>query len=331
MLGLSQGPPRYGEENEGAGLLTVTSNDATEDMIILKSRNPQFGRNPIGSGNEYGLGQALILFDEAGGSRNNATRFRVDGYGGVGTADGVHIATGLNQTDPNYNANVTQQLWLDQGNWTGGSNALTGIVFSTKTGYAGRWIFAYYPGLATLAWAFSAANKDLELYDDTGTSAFAALYYGTTPSFGIRAAFFAGVAGTIPLYIRLAAAQTADAIQVQNSTPTSVFRVTNIGSVIAQNSATLNSVVSSPAVSSGVAFTPSANFDTMVYVQLNATVAGSFTVTMGPSTGAENTLANAVAMLINSDLVFTARVPATWKVVVTVTSVTIGQTRVVTA
>ena len=89
--------------------------------------------------------------------------------------------------------------------------------------------------------------------------------------------------------------------------------------------------VSSPAVVSGVAFTPSATTDSMVYLQITATGAGTFTVTMGPATGAENTLANAVALLATGNVdVPSYRVPAGWKMVVTVVTATITQTRVVT-
>lgn len=75
---------------------------------------------------------------------------------------------------------------------------------------------------------------------------------------------------------------------------------------------------------SGTAFTPSTSSDTVVYMQLNAVVAGSYTLTYGPSTGAENTVGDAVAMVIGSDDLVTLRVPAGWKVVLTASSVTIG-------
>jgi hypothetical protein len=87
--------------------------------------------------------------------------------------------------------------------------------------------------------------------------------------------------------------------------------------------------VTSPVVSSGVAFTPFAAGNAMVYIQLNAAAAGSYTITMGPNTGAENTIANAVAMVLGSDELVTLMVPGGWKVVATLVTVTIGQTRVV--
>ena len=75
---------------------------------------------------------------------------------------------------------------------------------------------------------------------------------------------------------------------------------------------------------SGTAYMPSGAFPAEVTFQLNAAVAGSFTLTFGPATGAEYTVANAVAMLVGSDLVFTKHIPQGWKYILTATSVTIG-------
>ena len=91
-----------------------------------------------------------------------------------------------------------------------------------------------------------------------------------------------------------------------------------------------SAAVTSPAVSSGVAFTPNATLDAMVYMQLAAAAAGSYSLTMGPTTGAENTIGNAVAVAIGAPPLLTLRVPAGWKAVLTVTTITIAQTRVVT-
>ncbi|MDA8311450.1 MAG: hypothetical protein M0Z46_12725 [Actinomycetota bacterium] len=88
--------------------------------------------------------------------------------------------------------------------------------------------------------------------------------------------------------------------------------------------------VSSPTVASGVAFTPSATTDSMLYVQTDAAVAGTYTITMGPTTGAEHVVATAVKQLVGSDDLTTVRVPASWKVIVTVVTVTIGHVLVVT-
>ena len=91
-----------------------------------------------------------------------------------------------------------------------------------------------------------------------------------------------------------------------------------------------SAVVTTPAVVSGTAFTPSVTTDAMVYVQTDAAVAGTYTITMGPTTGAEHVVATAVKQLVGSDDLTTVRVPASWKVVVTVVTVTIGHVLVVT-
>lgn len=111
-------------------------------------------------------------------------------------------------------------------------------------------------------------------------------------------------------------------------TPSSV-RSVNLGGVL-QPEVSPVPAVTTPAVVSGTAFTPSASANSTVYVQTNAAAAGSTTITMGPSTGAENTIANAVAQVVGSDELFTLRVPAGWKVVVTVAGVTIGSVVVIT-
>lgn len=87
--------------------------------------------------------------------------------------------------------------------------------------------------------------------------------------------------------------------------------------------------VSNPAVTSGVAFEPSATTDSTVYFQINASAAGSYTLTIGPL-GTENTIASGVAMVVGSDALVTLRVPATWQVVITLTTVTLASTTVVT-
>ena len=87
--------------------------------------------------------------------------------------------------------------------------------------------------------------------------------------------------------------------------------------------------VSTPAVTSGTAFAPSLISNATIYFQINAAVAGSYTLTMGPSTGAEYTIGSAVAMLVGSDDLVTLVVPRGWLVVLTLTSVTLGSTTVV--
>jgi hypothetical protein len=84
--------------------------------------------------------------------------------------------------------------------------------------------------------------------------------------------------------------------------------------------------VASPAnPTSGVAFTPSTTFDSTVVFQF--TLSGTVVVTIGPSTGAENNLVNGAAVVANGSEQFPC--PATWKMIITLTTATLAQTRVV--
>ena len=87
--------------------------------------------------------------------------------------------------------------------------------------------------------------------------------------------------------------------------------------------------VAAPAVTSGTAFTPSVASNSTVYFQINAGSAGSYTLTMGPTTGAENTIASAAAVTVGNDVLVSLVVPRSWLVVLTLTTVTLGSTTVV--
>lgn len=87
--------------------------------------------------------------------------------------------------------------------------------------------------------------------------------------------------------------------------------------------------VTTPSVSSGVAFTPSATQNAQVTFQF-AAATGSYDLTYGPTTGAENTLASAAATLIGEADVVSFMVPKGWKVVLTLTTVTLAATLVTT-
>lgn len=77
--------------------------------------------------------------------------------------------------------------------------------------------------------------------------------------------------------------------------------------------------VSNPTPSSGVAFTPNANYTTQTVITSNCSVAGSVAVTMGPSTGAEDTVTSAVSLLAGQGETVTFIVPDGYKVIVTTT------------
>lgn len=99
--------------------------------------------------------------------------------------------------------------------------------------------------------------------------------------------------------------------------------------VSAGNDTSSGATVTAPSVSSGVAFTPSTTKNAQVTFQF-AAATGSYTLTYGPSTGAENTLASAAATLINESAVVSFMVPKGWKVVLTLTTVTLAATLVTT-
>ncbi len=76
--------------------------------------------------------------------------------------------------------------------------------------------------------------------------------------------------------------------------------------------------------SSGVALTPLATSDAMVSLPIVATTTGTAKVTIGPSTGAENTHVPVSALVALLGLNYTLRVPKGWKVVITITGVTVA-------
>ena len=76
---------------------------------------------------------------------------------------------------------------------------------------------------------------------------------------------------------------------------------------------------------SGTALEVTAVSDTILTVQLTATVAGHASMTVGPTTGAEHVIATDLLMVAGSSTVVTAKVPAEWKVIVTVVTVAISR------
>ena len=80
------------------------------------------------------------------------------------------------------------------------------------------------------------------------------------------------------------------------------------------------------AVVSGAAVTPNATSDSLVNVNVAATTVGTVTVTYGPVTGAENVWCPSTALLAGMGESIALRVPAGWKMVVTLTGVTVTAT-----
>jgi hypothetical protein len=103
------------------------------------------------------------------------------------------------------------------------------------------------------------------------------------------------------------------------------FSVTYNGNVTLTNSNTSAGVTIPTAVTvtSGSAFTPATGSDCEIFFIVTA--AGTLTMTYGPSTGAENPLVTAVAVPLGAS--FTKRIPAGWKVVITLTTATISSVK----
>ena len=113
-------------------------------------------------------------------------------------------------------------------------------------------------------------------------------------------------------------------VGTQNGSATAV--VTQVVSLTGPLSPVLEPVT----ITSGTVFQPSTTSNAVVYMQLNAAAAGSYTITMGPSAaGTDYTFANAVNMVAGSDVLVTLPVPIGWNVVLTLTTVTLGANFVV--
>jgi hypothetical protein len=75
-------------------------------------------------------------------------------------------------------------------------------------------------------------------------------------------------------------------------------------------------VVSTITPASGAVFQPSATADTIVYLQVTGGAGGgNLSVTMGPSTGAENAIVTTMAVAASNGEEVTLKVPASWRVV----------------
>jgi hypothetical protein len=87
---------------------------------------------------------------------------------------------------------------------------------------------------------------------------------------------------------------------------------------VAKSNTSTTATATTPSVASGVAFTPNATEDSMVYLEVVTTLVGALTLTMGPTTGAETELVTAATLAAAADTVFGGyKVPAGWLVIAT--------------
>lgn len=89
-------------------------------------------------------------------------------------------------------------------------------------------------------------------------------------------------------------------------------------------------LVSHPTVTSGLAFTPSVQYTSSPVLQIDGSSSNAaYTITMGPTTGAEHRGATNVGMNSPTDVVDSFRVPPNWKVI-TLTAATLPLVTVIT-
>ncbi len=158
-----------------------------------------------------------------------------------------------------------------------------------------------------------------------GNGAFVAVGFGSTAAAYSTNGGVTWTAATLPSSFYWFSVAYGNGAFVAVAWSSTAAAYTQVVALASANTAT----VSSPSVTSGTAFTPSTASNATVYFQINAASAGSYTLTMGPTTGAENTIGSAVAMVAGSDAIVTLVVPRSWLVVLTLTSVALGSTTVV--
>jgi hypothetical protein len=81
---------------------------------------------------------------------------------------------------------------------------------------------------------------------------------------------------------------------------------------------------SNPSITSGVGFIPSKYQDCDLYVPVVATTTGTVAITMGPTTGSENTPYPSQNLLVGMGQTLDLKVPAGWTVIATITGVTVA-------
>lgn len=151
------------------------------------------------------------------------------------------------------------------------------------------------------------------------------------PTFAVLSANFAGLTGGSP---STTAPPTIDGTlgalvlpphsgTVFSNDGTNYFTTSNL---CRTSNTAVAATVTTPSPVTGTAFTPAANQD--CELSFVVTTAATYTVTFGPSTGAENTIINNVALPIGS--FFNKRIPAGWKVVITGTIADLGSILAVT-
>lgn len=106
--------------------------------ITIKAPSSTWGPREGEPGVDYGKGQVFeyLKAGTPGTAPDDSVLFRIDSSGGLGTAGGVHIATGLRQ-DPGYS--TTQAVWVDPAIDTAGI-----IIHNPSVAESATWTSPYF-------------------------------------------------------------------------------------------------------------------------------------------------------------------------------------------
>ncbi len=196
------------------------------------------------------------------------------------------------------------------------STGTLGIAIASGTFAIGPNFYSYAGGSSTVSAASATDRRDIVSINSSGTITVTA---GTACG---TVGWNRTVSGNPPVKPAIPA---NNVLLAEVYVPGTAASITN--SNIIDKRVTVAAVLTAfttAAPSSGVAFTPLSSSASMVYIPVIATTTGTAKVTMGPSTGAENNVFPALNMVALSAETFTLRVPAGWKVVVTITGTTVA-------
>lgn len=310
----------------GAG--SVTNGAVALTQITTLAVASTTGFNASGRINGTVTGQVVLAYASVTGggspSFNNVTVVSGSTTGTLATGGAItstqQISTinqiiddGLGDATDAGNRTVSGNLTVT------GTTTLTGAVAAitvTGTTTLNGKLVGHVTTKNTSALPYTTLSTDLEVIL-TGSTAAQTLTMGTT-------SFTAGQMQTVlnesTVAVTLAAA-TGAVIPISLPPQSGVFMEfdgTNwnaVGSYGTNPDSSQRVIFTTPTPSTGAAFTVSTASDAMLYIK--CTTSTTLVVTMGPSTGAENSLVTSVTVPIGAE--YSILVPRAWKVVVTAT------------